>query len=351
MNPPSSASLRSSVTIPLLCRLIGCLALAEVAPLKGESATVASPAAGIGIEPPGAGAVIEQQFHSKLLNEDVHYLAYLPIGYPEKGIRYPVLYLLHGRGDTMRAWLEAKPALDGLICTGRIPPLIAIMPDAPFSQRASYYIDSQFTGKGGASPTSLPPGQPVESVFVYELVAAIDARYPTQPERAGRIIAGYSMGGYGALHFALGHPDVFGAAIVLSPAVYVPLPPSASSTREFGAFGRGDSGFDAAIYRANNYPALLPAFQTSGLHLVMFIGVGDLEEPLRDPAEANHDLDYEAHTLYNRLRRVPTIAVRFRVVGGGHGWETWRPTFAEGLELVCRRLSVVTPRPQAQPTR
>ena len=47
------------------------------------------------------------------------------------------------------------------------------------------------------------------------------------------------MGGYGALRYSLAHPDLFGAAIVLSPAVYFPEPPSDSSTREFGAFGKG----------------------------------------------------------------------------------------------------------------
>ena len=47
------------------------------------------------------------------------------------------------------------------------------------------------------------------------------------------------MGGYGAIRYSLAHPDLFGASIVLSPAVYVPKPPSDSSTREFGAFGKG----------------------------------------------------------------------------------------------------------------
>jgi len=75
---------------------------------------------------------------------------------------------------------------------------------------------------------------------------------------------------------------------------------------------------------------------------VVFIAVGDDEVPLADPAESSHDLDYEAHTLYNKLRRVPGITAQLRVVDGGHGWETWRPTFREGVRYVFGKLSDAT---------
>ena len=39
-----------------------------------------------------------------------------------------------------------KGALDELIASGEIQPTIAIMPDAPWSSRASYYVDSAYTG-------------------------------------------------------------------------------------------------------------------------------------------------------------------------------------------------------------
>lgn len=282
------------------------------------------------------GAVVQDHFYSTRLKTAVDLLVYLPANYSnDASVRYRVVYLLHGRGDSMRAWLEAKPELDRLIHSGRIPPLIAVMPDAPFSRRASYYVDSEYSGlRDGAE---LPEGQPVESVFTTELLAHVDARYRTRPDRDGRIVAGYSMGGYGALRFALSHPELFSRAIVLSPAVYVPLPPAASSTREFGAFGRGPMIFDGAVYEAKNYPALLPMFERTGLRLTLFVAVGDQEPAVSDPAEATHDLDYEAHTLYNRLRRVPKLDIRFRVVGGGHGWDTWRPCFADGLEYLFAR--------------
>ncbi|HKB57139.1 MAG TPA: alpha/beta fold hydrolase [Lacunisphaera sp.] len=291
---------------------------------------------------PKAGEIRTGQIMSPTLHSAIDYLLYLPPGYDAAGsVRYPVLYLLHGRGDNMTAWTMIKPDLDRMISAGQIPPVIAVMPDASASRRAGYYIDSQFTGSADAR---LPPGEQVESAFIKELLTHIDATYPTRADRAGRIVAGYSMGGYGALRYSLAHPELFGAAIILSPAVYFPLPPPDSSTREFGAFGKGAKQFDDDIYTALNYPALIPAFIASGLSLVMFIAVGDDERALANPAESAHDLDYEAHTLYNKIRRVPKITAQLRVVDGTHNWDTWRPTFIEGVQYVFSQLKPA-PRP------
>jgi enterochelin esterase-like enzyme len=275
-----------------------------------------------------------RSFPSAALGRALDYLVYLPAGYtPTGSTRYPVIYLLHGRGDKVGAWTTIKPDLDRLIRDGRIPPVIAVMPDAPSSKRAGFYIDSAFTGN-----EQLPAGEKVESALVGDLVAHIDATLPTRTDRDGRIVAGYSMGGYGALRYSLAHPELFGAAIVLSPAVYVPLPPPDSSTREFGSFGNGHTVFDPEIYTAKNYPALIPEFVRRGLPLIMFIAVGDDERALADPTQAAHDLDYEAHTLYNRIRRVTGITSELRVIDGPHDWATWRPTFSEGAAYVFARL-------------
>lgn len=282
-----------------------------------------------------AGTIESRSFASAILAHELTYHLYLPPGYDAAAARYPVLYLLHGRGDKMAAWTTIKPDLDRLINAGRIPPVIAIMPDAPASRRAGYYIDSQFTG---SEQPKLPAGEPIESTFTKDLIAHVDATYRTNPDRLSRIVAGYSMGGYGALRYSLTHPELFAAAIVLSPAVYFPLPPPDSSTREFGAFGKGAMVFDPEIYTEKNYPALLPPFATRGLPLVMFIAVGDDEHALADPTQAVHDLDYEAHTLYNKVRRVPLITAQLRVVDGPHDWATWRPTFVEGAEYVFTQL-------------
>ena len=302
--------------------LAGCAALLLI--LLAPSAVGSSTAA-------AEGSITEASFASATLGEAITYNVYLPAGYAGSTDRYPVLYLLHGRGDTKSAWTQMKGALDELIASGEIQPTIAIMPDAPWSSRASYYVDSAYTGAD--------PGRPVETAFTQDLIAHVDSAYRTVANRTGRGVAGYSMGGYGALRYSLAHPDLFGAAIVLSPAVYVPTSPSDSSTREFGAFGLGKSLFVDSIYRKLNYPAVFPSFEATGLPLPMYIAVGDDEYKNPDPKDASHDLDFEAHVLFNQAVRVENLTTELRVVDGGHDWDVWGPEFVEGAKYIFQFLN------------
>jgi S-formylglutathione hydrolase FrmB len=56
------------------------------------------------------------------------------------------------------------------------------------------------------------------------------------------VIGGESMGGFGALRFALKYPELFAAAALMSPAIYVPEPPPYFSARS-GAFSTGPTSF------------------------------------------------------------------------------------------------------------
>lgn len=303
----------------------------RAAPLQQPSFSMNSFRISLQDEPRGTTEVI--QFESETLERPYEYYVYLPAGYgAEADTRYPVVYLLHGRGDDHYAWLNGVGVLDALIAAGEIPPLIAVMPYMPSSDEAGYYIDSLYTGEDF-------PAEPVETAFFNDLIPHVDATYPTIAAREGRAIGGYSMGGYGALRYALAHPEMFVSAIILSPAVYTPLPPLDSSARLFGAFGVGETLFDENRYTSLNYPALFESFVASDLALSMFIAVGDDE--WKHPAEEDqlHDLDLEAHLLYNRARRVPKLLAELRVYNGGHDWEVWRRGFEEGMRYISRFLS------------
>jgi enterochelin esterase-like enzyme len=276
------------------------------------------------------------RFHSPVLGRAFDYQVYLPAGYADSQLRYPVIYLLHGRGDTMYGWLYIQTDLDEVIANTSIPPLIAVLPDVPSSKGGSYFVDSSYTHE----PLR---GENVETAFIQDLIPHIDATYRTLPARTARAIAGYSMGGYGAVRYPLAHPGLFSAAIILSPAVYVPLPPAGSSARLFGAFGKGDAVFDQNTWQAKNYPALLPAFETMELPLYAFIAVGDDEWRNPSPEDFEHDLDFEAARLYNRLARTRYVVAQFRVLDGGHGWDVWRPAFIEGLAWISRFLDRPVP--------
>jgi enterochelin esterase-like enzyme len=271
---------------------------------------------------PQPGTLTTAKFSSATMGEDISYNLYLPAGYSSTDTRYPVLYLLHGRGDSMSAWTQMKSKLDQMISDGAIPPTIAIMPDAPWSTRASYYVDSAYTGAD--------PGRPVETAFTKDLINHVDATYRTIRSRDGRVVGGYSMGGYGALRYSIAHPDLFAASIVLSPAVYFPLPPQDSSAREFGAFGKGRAPFVDSVYWKLNYPSEFARFTAKNLQSHMFIAVGDDE--YQNPGSFIHDLDFEAHVLYKQAERVANLSSEFRVLNGGHDWDVWGPAFEEGAK-------------------
>ncbi|ARJ06431.1 hypothetical protein GCM10010988_16770 [Cnuibacter physcomitrellae] len=325
----AAAGLLTAVAVPFGT------AAASAAPAGAAAASAAVPAAA------PAGQLVPGEVESAAIGGPIDYTVYLPPGYDGSGqTRYPSAYLLHGRGDTQAAWQQMAPVLDQMIADGTVPPMIVVMPDAPWSNRGGYYVDSQYTG----SDPSTTPGAAVETAFTTDLVQHVDATLPTIDDRAARVVGGYSMGGAGALRYALVHQDLFGQALVLSPAVYVPSTPVDSSTREFGAYGVGDELYDEARYQELNYPAALAAFDPA-LPVHLFIAVGDDEYVNPDPADAIHDLDYEAATLYNRAKRVPGITAEMRTYDGGHDWGVWERGFREGMTDIAAHLATEPPAP------
>lgn len=294
-------------------RILGaCLALVLV--FAASAAAQAGPLRG--------GRLLVGSAPSAALGEGLNYNVYLPAGYDRGGQRYPVLYLLHGRGDTMDAWTRVKGELDRLIATRQVPALIVVMPDAPWSERGSYYVDSEYVS-----------GRAVETALTSDLVAHVDATYRTSATRDKRFVGGYSMGGYGALRYALAHQELFAGGLVFSPAVYTPLPPLDSSTREFGAFGAGDAPFVDDVYTRLNYPALLPGLDPA-LATKLYIAVGDDEWANPNPEDFRHDIDFESAALYNAARRAPGVQAELRITDGGHDWDVWVPAFVDGLKVL-----------------
>jgi len=132
---------------------------------------------------------------------------YLPPEYGEHPARrYPVLYLLPGSNQTDRSFAQAtriKATADALIDEQRILPLIVVIPDANNRYTGSQYVNSVVTGNW-------------EDFVTRELVEHVDGAFRTISERGGRGIAGYSMGGTGAIRLAMRHPDIYQAVYTMS---------------------------------------------------------------------------------------------------------------------------------------
>jgi enterochelin esterase family protein len=140
------------------------------------------------------GAVAEVHYHSPALGRARRMHVYTPPGYEKGAEEYPVLYLLHGAGDSDDSWTSVGRAnfiLDNLIAAGKAKPMIVVMPaghTGPFSF-------------GFATPPPAPGGRPglgnsdFEKDFTQAIRPYVEKHYRVKTDRNSRAIAGLSMGG------------------------------------------------------------------------------------------------------------------------------------------------------------
>jgi len=204
---------------------------------------------------------------SKILSRPIPYCVVLPASFDtDKSKKFPILYDLHGLGDNEQFFVhsglwnlvedqrEKKQLKDFLIAT----------PDGG----ASFYINSR-DGKNR-----------YEDFLLQEFFPFIENRYRAAPGRANRAISGVSMGGYGALHLAFRHPQLFSAVSAHSAALIEKLPSflgasSSGSPRSRvlgGVFGNPP---DPAFWDRNSPIALAHTADLSGLKIYFDCGDQD----------------------------------------------------------------------------
>ena len=245
------------------------------------------------------------RMRSALLNREVAYGVVLPPGYGlvnARARRYPVLYLLHGWGGHYDSWLT-------------------------HSSLRQYAAEQQLivvTPEGGEGwYTDAPGGEPYESHLLRELVPDVDARFRTIAHRRGRGVAGYSMGGYGALKLGFKHPELFAFAGSTSGA----LDAASRSDNESLMRVFGEAGGAARV--ENDLPRLAREFPDERRGALPFLY---LDCGLRDEwFAANRDF---AATL-----AVRGIAHDYRQRPGGHFWPYWDAQTREILRVASDMLA------------
>lgn len=131
---------------------------------------------------------------------------YLPAGYYQTTLRYPVIYYLHGFMGTDTITAGMKAILDEALERQKIRPYILVIANQYTLFEGSFYTNSSLTGNWA-------------DFTAKELVHYVDANYRTIAKKESRGIGGHSMGGYGALKLAMQYPDVFSCVYALSPGL------------------------------------------------------------------------------------------------------------------------------------
>jgi enterochelin esterase-like enzyme len=250
-----------------------------------------------------ASTVVSRSFHSDALGRDWSYTVYLPTGYRHDAPRLPVLYLLHGNNGDANDWLtqgHLQSAADALIEHKEIPPVVIVMPQGG----TDWYVDRK---------------EKMETAFFDDLLPEIETHYAVSTQRSGRMIGGVSMGGFGALRYAMTQPELFCGAMLLSPAIYANEPPRTSAARRVGVFG--DHQFDPRVWHELNYPAQWDRYMSRPYRLPMFIAAGD----------DDLDIQADASVLYTHLRQAGNPAA-LRIIDGGHTWDVWSALLPAALK-------------------
>ena len=203
---------------------------------------------------------------SKILARSVPYCVVLPAAFDAgKTRRFSILYFLHGLGDNEQFFVHsgAWNLAEDMRQRGELKDFLIATPDG----YASFYINSR-DGK-----------QRYENFLLEEFFPFIEKRYRVAAGRDHRAIAGISMGGYGALHLAFRHPQLFASVSAHSAALIERLPaflgpqPNSPRSRVLGAvFG---SPPDPAFWERNSPLTLARTANLAGLKIYFDCGDQD----------------------------------------------------------------------------
>lgn len=256
------------------------------------------------------GSTIRQEctIYSHILGDSVKYAIYLPTGYETDERNYPVFYLLHGLSDDYRSWSQQgdiQRITDRAIANGTACDMIIVMPDG----KDHWYVNS-YDGKVR-----------YEEMFFKELIPSIDSAYRTRTEREFRAVGGLSMGGQGALLYAVKHPGIFRTCAVLSSALYTD-----EDVKLIGAFPQLFErifGKEDDHWKRNNVINLMADMADKQKNAVKFwIDCGD------------DDFLYRGNAALHTMMRDKNIPHQFRVRDGGHSWSYWRSGMPEILQYI-----------------
>jgi enterochelin esterase family protein len=209
---------------------------------------------------------------------------YTPPGYEASRRKYPVLYLLHGNGQSEASWTwtgRANVILDNLLAEGKIKPMIVVMP----------YGHVPRDIKAPANPSD--PGA-IEKELMTAIKPMVETKYRVLTDRNHRAIGGLSMGAAQSLMIGLHNLDHFSHIAAFS-----------------GAGNRAEwDKADAAMLNQKLK--------------VLWLGCG------------NEDFAYNGVKGLEELLTKKNVKHVWNESGGGHSWPNWQVYLSKYLQLLFR---------------
>ena len=243
--------------------------------------------------------------------------------------RWPVLYLFHGVGDTWQSWARNSD----VVAFMADKPVIVVMPDGGRTPDAGWHSDWADGSRHW------------ERYHVDTLVPWVEATFRSAGD-GHRLVAGFSMGGFGAMSYAARHPGVFDVAASFSGFVdtmYV-APASGVGYALANRYGGspdervwGDQVQDEATWREHNPTDR--AADLDGTTLFLYSGMGVPAAPAEDdPSKSgNHTAEhliFQMNLSFTRALDAAGVPYEADFHPGNHDW----PYFAAGLHWALPRM-------------
>ena len=217
------------------------------------------------------GAISSVYYYSSSLQKMRRMHIWTPAGYHAKNSTLPVLYLIHGGGDSDLAWPNVGRAgliMDNLVAEVKAKDMLLVMPD------------------GGINPKEFV------NDFVNDLIPYIEKNYNVFTDADNRALAGLSMGGLEVLDAFMAYPEMFAYINVMSS----------------GWFANNAEMYQNGDMRLSEIAAILN--KTAKILLFTQGGPEDI-----------------AYTNGNEMLKVfdkNGINYEFTEMPGGHSWHVWR---------------------------
>jgi putative tributyrin esterase len=215
-----------------------------------------------------------------------------------RGVRnLPIVILLHGVYGSHWAWAlkgRAHLTVTRLIAEGKLPPVAVLMPSDGLSGDGSGYV-----------PQS---GLDAERWIIEDVPALARQLIPGCTERSPLLVAGLSMGGFGALRLAGKYPGRIAAAAALS---------AVTETRQL----------QDLIEESTDGWSSLPADRSA---LAALIGASGPLPPLRIDCGFDDPLLDANRALHFALQRA-FVSHLYAESPGGHDWPYWSRTLEDSL--------------------
>lgn len=272
------------------------LLIATIATPSGATATrvqpLPTPWVPDRVDAPGVQRIV---FASRVAKTDVGFHVLLPPEYDtEPTRRYPVVYWLHGSGGGGAGIRPISALFTRAMRDQHLPPVIVVFVNGLPN---GMYCD----WKDGSVR--------VESVVIREVVPEVDRQLRTQRRREGRILDGFSMGGYGAARLGFKYSDRFRAVSMLGAG---PLQPSFEESpragpRQRDAIFQRVYGNDPAFFREQS-PWRLAEVHPRRIadRLVVRLAIGDRDATYANNARFHQHL--EQLGIPHQYRVLPGIA-------------------------------------------